>query len=642
MRSANTGPMLHPDDQVRFFDHHRPSLMAGSYSIEVAHDVGSLGINAARTQEISIAGPRFALAPNEIATSFPARGTEGQFETVLPHVLLSRPSLPWERSACLQTQFEPGDPKATAPAADLPPWLALMVFDAEEIEGCAKTVPAADLIHPVAGHAGTAPSSGAQFAQLNHDVADDPKTPVAVIDLPRDLALGLLPKPQDLNFLTVVRDVEKTAQGAPHEARSVVIANRLPLPGKRNVVHLVSLEHQYTPKPNADLTKPWWTTHTHWTDQIKPGPTLRFVSLFNWDFTCDAAPADLQHILEGLDHGTLSIASSTLNTTLPLAQTGAVPVALHKATGARTAAWYRGPFQVFSRSAAVTLPARQADALTRQDPATNMTDQSYASAWELGRLLALRDPAIGLRLHQWKRQCAHAARAAAQQLTQTPPPPAPDLPDDIHQWFDAALLRLGAVPYSYLLPDPDVLPPETIAPFRLDRVWLAALVDGAFSIGRVTEQQADADATLRAALPAVDAASGAITRQTTGVLVRSRAVRDWPDLVIDGFAASGATTPLRPLRYDTIGPETRLLLFEGPLARVDVHLHPMAIHFGLDGTHGALSKAGQPVSPRKGTNGVLEIADLAQALGTASSRAFAFEMIETVPRISRTFDLPHE
>ena len=52
--------------------------------------------------------------------------------------------------------------------------------------------------------------------------------------------------------------------------------------------------------------------------------------------------------------------------------------------------------------------------------------------------------------------------------------------------FLARLRLLHGVPFSYLVPDSDLLPIETIRFFYVDRAWTDALVQGALSVGTIT------------------------------------------------------------------------------------------------------------------------------------------------------------
>src|SRR5438093_13571359 len=52
--------------------------------------------------------------------------------------------------------------------------------------------------------------------------------------------------------------------------------------------------------------------------------------------------------------------------------------------------------------------------------------------------------------------------------------------------FLARLRLLNGVPFSYLVPDADLLPPESIRFFYVDRRWTDSLVEGALSVGTIT------------------------------------------------------------------------------------------------------------------------------------------------------------
>ena len=57
---------------------------------------------------------------------FPPPGSLGEHSNVLPHIILKRSTLPWERQA------DPGDKNV--------PWLALLLFEEEEIQDPPKRV----------------------------------------------------------------------------------------------------------------------------------------------------------------------------------------------------------------------------------------------------------------------------------------------------------------------------------------------------------------------------------------------------------------------------------------------------------------------------------------------------------------------
>jgi hypothetical protein len=489
----------------------------------------------------------------------------------------------------------------------------LLVLDESEIVS-STTLPASALVAP-----------DPRFATLPAVPGDDPDQQVHVIELRADLAAKILPLVDELPFLTGARAVNGV------DTRALIVANRLPAPGKRNHVHLVSLEQQYHPLAGS--------APVHWASGLTQG-TVRFVSLASWDFFCEGQGGDLATILkERVAMRRLALDVAGLGSSAGPVSAGAVPVEYRLATGERTAAWYHGPLAVRDHATLLELPARRASELLLVERATGMTDISYAAAWELGRMLALRDPAVGIRLHQWKRQAAHADRAAQwvdvapEAMAATPSTPLFALND----WFDKALGRLALVPFNYLVPQPSSLPGEGLAPkpsllpeeslcfFTLDRQWIAALFDGAFSIGRSSARQHELDKKLRAVLPAIATRSG--------VLLRSAAVAGWPDLVVDGFATGGVR--LDPLRFERLAKDTLLVLFQGDLAWVDVHPHPQALHFGFDtNASGGFVKRGQAVPFRTADPRVVAVGDLARALGATGAHDLALAMIEGVPKVS--------
>src|SRR5436190_2165516 len=90
--------------KVEFIQYHQPGLKDGLYCIEVTQE-----FHSALTQKVPdstftaertffVAGERFALAPSEVLAVFPADGSLGEHSKVLPHIILTRSTLPWERT----------------------------------------------------------------------------------------------------------------------------------------------------------------------------------------------------------------------------------------------------------------------------------------------------------------------------------------------------------------------------------------------------------------------------------------------------------------------------------------------------------------------------------------------------------------
>lgn len=609
-------PQLDDTDWVHFADTHRPKMEVGRYTVTLEQTLAAQKFHASRELELLVQGPRYALPDAAVANRFPPRGATGSFERVLPHLALARPTLPWDRSA-----------RRTASPEDDPPWMALLVLTEAELAGIGRNVRAGTLETPAPG-----------WTPLRPDAGADPDQPVALLDLPGDLARAILPTGTELELLTSARDV-RSADGAVKQAgRAIVTANRLPPAGARCEAHLVSVEHQYLPDAGGALV--------HWS-AVDPQPPVRvtLVSLAHWAFTAVEGHGDLEAKLQAIDLREPALAVTGLGQALPQVAAGAVPLRHVTADGAARPVWYHGPLKVAGAQdgglAADALPARRTRALLQLDPSTGLTDISYAAAWELGRLLALRDTGVGVALHDWKRARAHAAHHAVQaeavpELSTAPaaPPPFP-----LGDWFAGALGKLEEVPFAYLVPDARLLPANSMSFLGVDRDWIRALMDGAFSIGRTSRSEMTADRALRdeGVLPE-PVAMGAI-------LLRSAVVTDWPDLVFDAF--DGAT-PRPPLRHARLGHDTLLILYDGPVDRLEVHLHPQAIHFGVDhlrrdaaGRLTGYDKGGATHGLRDPARGVLDLAALAQVLSPgAGAGGFAMEMIEPVPKVAFLRQVP--
>jgi hypothetical protein len=159
--------------------------------------------------------------------------------------------------------------------------------------------------------------------------------------------------------------------------------------------------------------------------------------------------------------------------------------------------------------------------------------------------------------------------------------------------FLAKLRLLIGVPFTYLVPDSELLPDESIRFFYLDRSWTDRLVDGVFAVGKIgsreqahhaalgqgISQQLDltervvrtlqtSTSVLAAAQQQAEGApgSGDLTdpaNTVTGFLLRSALVTGWPDMQVRAFADNQMQQPLRLLRLDLITPGIMLALFDG-------------------------------------------------------------------------------
>ena len=581
------------------YDSLRPTMTAGSYTLSAVPSltVGGaerLGKHAERSWSFAVRAPRYALPPGTVAACFPPPNASGGFVSTLPHVTLNRATLPWERTA----------------GAGMP-WLTLIAFDpADTAPGSAVAVSVGRPDEPL--RTSTSQPGRTVRETLGHrEEGQDGATVARLLSMPSALARQLLPeRAASLRLGCHVR-VSGADPDDPTKAglaRAVVVAAR-PIASKgRKAVHLVSVEGLYDEAGNLALHDPDVTT---------------LVSLHSGEVTATsqgdagflAAVGRLTACRFGLDRPELD----AFPPEKAMASAGAGLFRHELRNAGRTVSWYHGPLRGRSDTwgaPELGRPARTSDELLLLDASSGMIDVSYAAAWELGRLLMLSRPRLARGIASWKREhqrCMHAC-ACCDATPEAPPmlerPEMPPFPQEAY--FEQDLGALREIPFGYLVPDPAMLPAESVRFFSVDAAWMRCLKDGAFSVGRATESDYLADCRHCAANDCLTACG-----EMSGVLVRSLLVADWPDLVVDGFDRS--QRPLTVRRAERIGPNVFLALFDGAVGTVTIHLHPMGLHLEVP----------------QGWNG--ELADLPDAAGTESSAAFAKALIPATP--ARTFSL---
>lgn len=620
-----------PPPLVQFLEFHKPILSIGTYEVAVRQTVTSSKISAQDQSSFSqratfhVKGEQFKIQPRDINMIFPPENSKGEHGNVLPHLILNRSTLPWERSAVAGHSF---------------PWLALLVFhEGEEDRYQTDNVKLADLQSPQ--------SNASAWPGISETLptAEAAET-VKIVDVKWQLLKEILPITRDLSLLAHVRQGLDLAKKPVGDEKAVIVANRLPLKGGMTTVHLVSLEHRYD--SNAFLQTGLDDDHL-----------VRLLSLKTWKFYCESKNsykitdavlnrlrqlnfhvADLDKLasvkneeiigsaefiaeatnksginfsaddkqtllkyavfhkqtfkglLEHLDKNTLQLPAVNDTEADHYLKDSFVPLPHHFRLGQQSVSWYRGPLVAGNSTAApIQLPVQLGDQLIRYEPKLGMFDISYAAAWELGRMLLLGSKRTAVSLYQWKRQHYQGRRQAEQLLAhphlvphaETVPTPV-TMPTQLSNWFNNLSLLKG-VPFNYLVPNEDMLPPESIRFFTIDTQWIDCLLDGAFSLGRVASHDHQLDKNNR------QAPKTRVGRHLTGFLLRSEVVAGWPDIMVDAYWVKAAgiedieeDKKLPFLRKDYLSKNVMLCLFDGEVKTLDLHQKPETLHFGLDPT----------------------------------------------------------
>lgn len=610
-----------PVKQVELVAWHRPALGDGLYQITVRQQVsepGNARVPAGTTfttrQTFQVEGNRFSLVPADIQEVFPPDGNLGDHASALPHVVLERSTLPWERSAN-------GDPAV--------PWLALLLFSESEAQAGQVREPDITTLGAIKAGASGGDAVWPPIA-LNPWQSDDDK--VAVIDVRRSLLAAIAPNAAELGLLAHVRRSSDGTGQASGRARSVIVCNRLPQRDGISIAHLVSVEGRYDPETGllAELSAP----------PSGGDPYVRLVTLKSWRFACVTVTQNFLGLLQHLDSEPAVLRLPLSNNPVAdgyLSQ-GYVAVPYTPRKGSPTVAWYRGPLIPCASGPSADPDARAADTLLRYDPALDMFDISYAAAWERGRLLLLQSKAVSVALYNWKRAHAqewHQGSQPLRPLRRVAASAEPDRsvpPSEVSAWFED-LLRLRGVPINYLVAAAPMLPPESIRFFQIDDFWLDCLLDGAFSIGQTTTHSDVVEQLQQSLLTASLPDRGRLS----GVLLRSEVVSGWPALQVEGSdqpggASDDAGPRLLRLRMDRIAPDVMFCLFAGVVRSVSVHLSPEALHLGTERLEEDETLRGRKSEWLHSSNR-LALAGLAAMLKAETSADVARSLIMRVPRV---------
>ena len=183
--------------------------------------------------------------------------------------------------------------------------------------------------------------------------------------------------------------------------------------------------------------------------------------------------------------------------------------------------------------------------------------------------------------------------------------------------FLAHLRLLVGVPFEYLIPDPRLLPDESVRFFYLDRSWADRLVDGTVTVGKIgSREQAHHQAHGAAVSQTLDVSERMVRklqRRTafedartdvfthartaaellTGFILRSAAVSGWPHMEVrayseripepfDASSASAVAKQLRLMRLERLSPGVLFALFQGVPELVTLEEPHHGVQFGVD------------------------------------------------------------
>jgi hypothetical protein len=164
--------------------------------------------------------------------------------------------------------------------------------------------------------------------------------------------------------------------------------------------------------------------------------------------------------------------------------------------------------------------------------------------------------------------------------------------EDLEAFFHEIQL-LNNIPIRYLIPNAKIVPEESFRLFQIDQNWIEAVIDGICSVARI--EPSDLGATLsnlsrrsvakyRSRLLHKDVSNFKATDvkdfDSTGFILHSRMVKEYPGLEIQGKDASGNALTL--LRYERLEADMALVIFQGNLKTVVLRVPHESRSYGFD------------------------------------------------------------
>ncbi len=287
-----------PAPYLQFLAYQLPALEAGDYTIEATQSINSNNTtgqlpnneNSWTTQHnVSVRAPRWLLNPSDISAQFPKPGATGNFESILPHIMLKKGSLPWERPNA--ATIAPAEQNAYQARQ---PWLALLLFP-EADTPIPKTITVNDLFadklpantyFPTMYKDVAGAKTPSDKAWLTLESGEQTSQQLSVIDVPYSTLSGLLPAADELSYLAHVRAGATGTSPSliDSDDSAAIICNRLPITGGKNTLHLVSLEQRWDNDGTGD-----GTGFIYKADGTQAAATdnIRLVSLCHWQFYCN-------------------------------------------------------------------------------------------------------------------------------------------------------------------------------------------------------------------------------------------------------------------------------------------------------------------------------------------------------------------
>ena len=363
------------EEEMKFIDYIEPPLQNGKYRVMAAQSVTAPDKQEfSKDAEFHVAGYAFTLEKEHVFSMYPAENESGEFGDLLPFIVMDVRTFPWENHI--------GTDSAGTPL----PWVALLTISEREAVS-EKDMPIEDLLDKK--------EEGVFYpdkSKLPSVFAEKKTDSCHVLDLPRQLYDEIMPAKADLPFLCHAKyvNLKRTEDEvcAKDGYFSVICGNRFIPSGEesliKSTIHLVSLLGM------EDLSVP------------PDCRTVRLVSLHHWDVFSKKNPEEsFDKVIDQLKSNCGVIGYSGTD----LEKLGYCIKKHLTRTGEYTYSQYRSPLIPFSNTEQLGLENKHtADGYLIYDKDTGIFDVTYASAWQLGRMLALEHPTDAEKIVRFRKQ----------------------------------------------------------------------------------------------------------------------------------------------------------------------------------------------------------------------------------------------
>lgn len=176
--------------------------------------------------------------------------------------------------------------------------------------------------------------------------------------------------------------------------------------------------------------------------------------------------------------------------------------------------------------------------------------------------------------------------------------------------FIARLNLLYGVPFNYLVPDSNILPPESLKFFTIDPQWINALLGGALSVGRIESKQVllnkaksgifsasiinemrrlrqqshSSSSSDTETNPGVNTQLPDATNSFSGFLLRSRILEGWKGTEIRAYSSENnqGNKELLFIRSERLAPDILFGLVDGQLKQLEITQPKECLHFAVE------------------------------------------------------------